>query len=64
MMTMQRYAVFIRAVNVGGRSVRMDEITRTLAKAGFQSPSSFRQSGNLVLGSPFTDESTTGRMIK
>lgn len=60
---MSRYAVFIRAINVGGRSVRMDDIASGLAKAGFENVSIFRQSGNLVLSSSIQDEGEIDRII-
>jgi uncharacterized protein (DUF1697 family) len=61
---MTRFAVFIRAVNVGGRSVKMGEVTRTLAQNGLESVSSFRQSGNLVISSSITDIGEIGLRVK
>ncbi len=48
---MPRYAAFLRAVNVGGRFVRMAEVTRSLTDAGFGGVSTYIQSGNVVLSS-------------
>jgi uncharacterized protein (DUF1697 family) len=61
---MSRYAVFLRAVNVGGRStVRMNELVENLTRSGLEDVISFRQSGNLILGSSTRDTRAIMQMV-
>lgn len=46
-----RYAAFMRALNVGGRIVKMDELKKIYAKVGFAGAESFIASGNIVFES-------------
>lgn len=48
---MPRYAAFLRAVNVGGRVVKMDALVKILESMGFADVESFIASGNLVFSS-------------
>ena len=50
---MPRYIAFLRAVNVGGRVVRMDELRVLFEGLGFSTVETFIASGNVV----FTDAS-------
>jgi uncharacterized protein (DUF1697 family) len=52
---MPRYVAFLRAVNVGGRVVRMDALRRRLEDAGFGGVETFIASGNVVFDSRPTD---------
>ena len=45
---MPRYVAFLRAVNVGGRMVKMDELRRLFAAAGFANVETFIASGNVI----------------
>ena len=45
---MIRYIAFLRAINVGGRVVKMDDLKKMLAMPGFKSIASYIQSGNIV----------------
>jgi len=45
---MPRYVAFLRAVNVGGRIVKMDELRRLFADAGFANVETFIASGNVI----------------
>lgn len=45
---MNRYIAFLRAVNVGGRIVKMDELRKILASAGLSNVSTFIASGNVI----------------
>lgn len=45
---MTRYVAFLRAVNVGGRIVKMDELRRLVSGAGFSDVETFIASGNVV----------------
>lgn len=61
---MTRYVVFLRAINVGGRSViKMGELIRRLEKAGLKGVSSYRQSGNVILSSTVTDAEQIVQMV-
>jgi uncharacterized protein (DUF1697 family) len=45
---MPRYIAFLRAVNVGGRTVKMDELRGLFEKAGLRDVETFIASGNVV----------------
>jgi uncharacterized protein (DUF1697 family) len=45
---MARYVAFLRAINVGGRTVKMDELRRIFESLGFDSVATFIASGNVV----------------
>jgi uncharacterized protein (DUF1697 family) len=45
---MPRYVALLRAVNVGGRKVTMDELKKAAAKLGYENPRTLIASGNLV----------------
>ncbi|MBM4194951.1 MAG: DUF1697 domain-containing protein [Gemmatimonadetes bacterium] len=62
-MTPVRYAAFMRALNVGGRIVKMDELKRLFAKAGFPKAESFIASGNIVFESAAKDAAAMERKI-
>ncbi|HXG72573.1 MAG TPA: DUF1697 domain-containing protein [Gemmatimonadaceae bacterium] len=47
-----RYVAFLRAVNVGGRIVKMDVLRRILEKLGLSHVSTFIASGNVIFESP------------
>ena len=46
-----RYVAFLRAVNVGGRVVKMTELKRIFEKLGFDDVATFIASGNIVFAS-------------
>jgi uncharacterized protein (DUF1697 family) len=45
---MPRYVAFLRAINVGGRTVKMDVLCRLFESLGFSKVESFIASGNIV----------------
>jgi len=49
-----RYAAFLRAVNVGGRVVKMDELKKLFQLPGISNISSYIQSGNLIFDTQAT----------
>jgi uncharacterized protein (DUF1697 family) len=51
MMPMPVYVAFLRAVNVGGRYVKMAELRAALARAGFDDVETYIQSGNVKVTS-------------
>ncbi|HEV7587643.1 MAG TPA: DUF1697 domain-containing protein [Longimicrobium sp.] len=52
---MQRYVAFMRALNVGGHTVKMDHLRSLFEALGFTGVESFIASGNIVFDSPSTD---------
>jgi uncharacterized protein (DUF1697 family) len=47
-----RYVAFLRAVNVGGRIVKMAELREVFVAAGFTDVETFIASGNVIFSSP------------
>jgi len=47
-----RYIAFLRAVNVGGHTIRMDELRDVFARAGFTGVETFIASGNVIFHAP------------
>ena len=45
---MARYVAFLRAVNVGGRIVKMDELRGLFAEVGLSEVETFIASGNVI----------------
>ena len=48
---MTSYVALLRAVNVGRRQLKMDDLKRIAAELGFKSPRTFIASGNLLFSS-------------
>ncbi|MGY9075126.1 MAG: DUF1697 domain-containing protein [Acidimicrobiales bacterium] len=46
-----RYVVFLRGINIGGRRVSSDELLAPFSALGFQEPTAFMASGNVILDS-------------
>ncbi|HVZ80732.1 MAG TPA: DUF1697 domain-containing protein [bacterium] len=49
---MTKYFAFLRGINVGGRVLKMDLLTRYFVALGFKDAKTFIQSGNVVFTSP------------
>jgi uncharacterized protein (DUF1697 family) len=45
---MPRFLVFLRGINVGGRSVKKEKLQEVFTSLGFLNVSTFRQSGNII----------------
>lgn len=45
---MQRYIAFLRAINVGGHTVKMDRLREIFEALGFSNVETFIASGNVV----------------
>lgn len=54
-MTLVKYAAFLRAVNIGGRTVKMDQLRQLFTSMGYTGVETFIASGNVVF------ESSVGR---
>ena len=60
---MTRYIALLRAVNVGGRIVKMDELKKLFALPGIKNISTYIQSGNVLFDSE-KDEATLKKNIE
>jgi uncharacterized protein (DUF1697 family) len=45
---MYRYVVFVRGINVGGRTVVKEKLKDAFTSVGFQNVATFKQSGNII----------------
>ena len=52
---MPKYAAFLRAVNLGGRTVKMDKLREIFAGLGFDNVETFIASGNVIFDSKSKD---------
>ena len=52
---MPRYIAFLRALNVGGHTVKMDHLRSLFEALGFGGVESFIASGNIIFDTPSTD---------
>jgi uncharacterized protein (DUF1697 family) len=57
---MSRYIAFLRAINVGGHTVKMDVLRQQLEALGFSNVETFIASGNVI----FETTSKNGRMLE
>ena len=48
---MQKYAAFLRGINLGRRNIKMDNLRMVLLEAGFNDPQTVLASGNIVFSS-------------
>src|SRR5205814_3611258 len=61
---MPRYVAFLRAINVGGHIVKMDDLRRQFEKLGFTDVQTFIASGNVIFTSPSKDGKALERRIE
>jgi uncharacterized protein (DUF1697 family) len=54
-MSMPQYFAFLRAINVGGRTVKMDTLRALFEACGFSNVSTFIASGNVIFDTDDTD---------
>ncbi|HTL83070.1 MAG TPA: DUF1697 domain-containing protein [Bacteroidia bacterium] len=59
---MPKYIAFLRAVNVGGRVVKMEELKKICALPGLKNISTFIQSGNVLFESAADKNALTKRL--
>jgi uncharacterized protein (DUF1697 family) len=55
-----RYAAFLRAINVGGRRIKMDHLRELFESLGFSNVETFIASGNVI----FNSEADDARMLE
>ncbi|WP_354639855.1 DUF1697 domain-containing protein [Kitasatospora camelliae] len=60
----QTYIAFLRAVNVGGRTVRMERLRELFAELGLADVRTYIQSGNVFFTSEETDRAALTRRIE
>ncbi len=66
---MARYVAFLRAVNVGGRTVKMDELRALFTEVGLSEVESFIASGNVIFSTsakatPALEQKIEARLLK
>lgn len=61
---MRRYIAFLRAINVGGRTVKMDHLRRLFADMGFTNVETFIASGNVIFETGETDAAALEKRIE
>ncbi len=61
---MPKYIAFLRAVNVGGRIVKMDELRTQFAALGFTNVETFIASGNVIFDSKVADAGKLEKKIE
>lgn len=60
---MTRYFAFLRAVNVGGRTARMEDLRRIFRELGCSGVETFLASGNIVFATPKRDAAALEAVI-
>lgn len=61
---MHKYIAFLRAINVGGRRVKMEDLWAAFAGLGFSLVSTFLASGNVLFATRETDAGVLERKIE
>jgi uncharacterized protein (DUF1697 family) len=61
---MQRYIAFLRAINVGGRTVKMGHLRELFIELGLASVETFISSGNVIFESAETDAASLEARIE
>jgi uncharacterized protein (DUF1697 family) len=59
-----RYIAFLRAINVGGRTVKMDRLRELFEGLGFSNVETFIASGNVIFESPEQNTAALERRIE
>lgn len=59
-----RHVAFLRAVNVGGRTVKMSELAAKVAATGFGNVRTFIASGNVLFDAPGADPDRHARKLE
>lgn len=61
---MTAYASMLRGINLGRRRIRMADLLRVYAEAGFDEPQTLLQSGNVVFRTAVSDPEAAARRIE
>jgi uncharacterized protein (DUF1697 family) len=60
----QRYIAFLRAINVGGHTVKMETLRRLFEGLGFSDVETFIASGNVIFDSPIEETRSLEKKIE
>ena len=60
---MPKYIAFLRAINVGGHTVKMDQLRNLFQAMGYSNVETFIASGNVIFSTPGTDTAALERTI-
>ena len=63
-MIMQKYVAFLRAINVGGHTVKMDQLRTLFEELGFSKVETFIASGNVIFETSIKNTVTLEKKIK
>jgi len=61
---MQRYIAFLRAINVGGHTVKMDSLRKYFEESGFTNVETLIASGNVIFETDSRDTEVLARQIE
>lgn len=61
---MSKYIAFLRAINVGGRTVKMERLRELFAGMGFTNVATFIASGNVIFDAAGSDKAALERTIE
>ena len=61
---MPKYIAFLRAINVGGHTVKMDQLRKLFEELGFSNVETFIASGNVIFDSAFKSTPTLEKKIE
>ena len=61
---MERYAAFLRGMNLGGRRIKNDELRQRFEELGMDEVSCFRASGNVLFVSEERDEESVSERLE
>ncbi len=61
---MPRLIAFLRAINVGGHNVKMEDLRKLFEELGFSNVETFIASGNVIFDAPDEDAKTVERRIE
>jgi uncharacterized protein (DUF1697 family) len=61
---MAQYFAFLRGINVGGHTLKMDRLRQLFAAHGFEQPETFIASGNVVFECATTDDESLSATIE
>lgn len=64
MRAMTRYIAFLRAINVGGHNVKMEELRKDFEALGFSNVETFIASGNVIFDAPDKSDRALERRIE
>lgn len=61
---MPKYVAFLRAINVGGHTVKMDQLRQLFVSLGFTNVETFIASGNVIFDSPSKNTAALEKKIE